>query len=162
MVSSGLANCIPNDQEVIRGRKASPGPGRRAFRRHPWMTVLLRLAARHGPPGTVAVASRRAGPGVTVVSRRREAPRAIRAVAVTIRQSIDCVEGDRKQIAVLLTEDGPAISFPKALLPKSVKAGDPLTLLIERDAEGTRELAADTRKVQDQLRKTDPGGDIRL
>jgi hypothetical protein len=42
------------------------------------------------------------------------------------------------------------------------RAGDILTLRIERDAEATRKLAEDTRKVQDQPEKTDPGGDLRL
>jgi hypothetical protein len=37
---------------------------------------------------------------------------------VTIRLSIDRFEGDKKQIAVLLAEDGTAIDFPRALLPK--------------------------------------------
>ena len=81
---------------------------------------------------------------------------------MTIRLSIDRFEGDRKQIAVLLAEDGTAINFPKALLPKGVKAGDLLTLQIERDTQATRKLAEDTPTVQDQLKKTDPGGDVRL
>jgi hypothetical protein len=81
---------------------------------------------------------------------------------VTIHLSIDRFEGDKKQIAVLLADDGTAISFPKDLLPKGVKAGDILTLQTERDVEATRKVAADNRKVQDQLKKTDPGGDIRL
>ena len=41
-----------------------------------------------------------------------------------IRPSIDRFEGDRKQIAVLLAEDGTAINLPKPLLPKGAKAGD--------------------------------------
>ena len=35
--------------------------------------------------------------------------------------SIDRFEGDKKQIAVLLTDDGTQINFPKALLPKGVE-----------------------------------------
>jgi Protein of unknown function (DUF3006) len=81
---------------------------------------------------------------------------------VTIRLSIDRFEGDKKQIAVLLAEDGTPINFPKTWLPKGAKAGDLLSLQIERDTEGTRMLAADTRKVQDQLKKTDPGRDLKL
>jgi hypothetical protein len=81
---------------------------------------------------------------------------------VTIRLSIDRFEGDGKQIAVLLAEDGTAIDFPRALLPKGARAGDILTLQIECDAGATRKLAEDTRKVQDQLKRTDPEGDIRL
>lgn len=79
-----------------------------------------------------------------------------------LRLSIDRFEGDRKQIAVLLTDDGTAINFPRALLPKGSRAGDLLTLQIEKDTEATRKLAADTRKVQDQLKKSDPGGDLKL
>jgi Protein of unknown function (DUF3006) len=81
---------------------------------------------------------------------------------LTLRLTIDRFEGDRKQIAVPLAEDGTAINFPMALLPRGVKAGDLLTFQIDRDAAATRKLAEETRKVQDQLKKTDPGGDIRL
>jgi hypothetical protein len=91
-----------------------------------------------------------------------KSPTVPRSSAVTIRLSIDRFEGDKKQIAVLLAEDGTAINFPKMLLPKGARAGDLVTLQIERDADGTRKLAADTRKVQDQLKRTDPGGDIKL
>ncbi len=79
-----------------------------------------------------------------------------------IRLSLDRFEGDKKQVAVLLTDDGTAINFPRALLPKGARIGDVLTVSLERDVEATRKLAADTRKVQAQLRKTDPGGDIKL
>ena len=78
------------------------------------------------------------------------------------RLSIDRFEGDKKQVAVLLTDDGTQVNFPRALLPKGVKAGDMLSLSIERDAEATRQVARDTRAVQDDLKKTDPGGDIKL
>ena len=81
---------------------------------------------------------------------------------MTIRLSVDRFEGSRKRIAVLLAEDGTAIYFPRPLLPRGTKAGDILTFQIDRDAEATRELAAAMRKVQDRLKKTDPGGDIRL
>jgi hypothetical protein len=80
---------------------------------------------------------------------------------MTIRLSIDRFEGERKQIAVLLTDDGTPINFPKALLPRGVKAGDVLTLRIERDTEATKRIADATRRVQEDLRKRDPGGDIK-
>jgi hypothetical protein len=86
----------------------------------------------------------------------------LKEAAVTIRLSIDRFEGYKKQIAVLLAEDGTAIDFPRALLPKRARAGDLLTLQIERDAGATRKLVAATRKVQDQLKKTDPGEDLKL
>jgi hypothetical protein len=79
-----------------------------------------------------------------------------------IRLSIDRFEGEKKQIAVLVTDDGTPINFPKVLLPKGVKAGEILMFQIERDAEATRDLADKTRAVQDQLKKTDTGGDIKL
>jgi hypothetical protein len=41
---------------------------------------------------------------------------------MTIRLSIDRFEGDRKQIAVLLADDGTPINFPKALLPLAFDA----------------------------------------
>jgi hypothetical protein len=81
---------------------------------------------------------------------------------MTIRLSIDRFEGDRKQIAVLLTDDGTPINFPKALLPRGARPGDILTLRIERDTEATKRVADATRRVQDDLKKRDPGGDIHL
>jgi hypothetical protein len=41
-----------------------------------------------------------------------------------IRLSIDRFEGEKKQIAVLLTDDGGQINFPKKLLPKVVRDGN--------------------------------------
>jgi len=80
---------------------------------------------------------------------------------VTIRLSIDRFEGDKKQIAVLLTDDGDQINFPKDLLPKRAKAGDILSFSIVRDTGATAKVADQTRAVQAQLKKTDPGGDIK-
>jgi hypothetical protein len=79
-----------------------------------------------------------------------------------VRLTIDRFEGEKKQVAVLLADDGTAINFPKKLLPKGVKGGDILWLTIERDQAATEEVARQTRAVQDELKKTDPGGDIRL
>jgi hypothetical protein len=79
-----------------------------------------------------------------------------------LRLTIDRFEGDRKQVAVLLADDGAQVNLPKALLPRGVKQGDILSLTIERDVEATRSVAKKTRAVQDELKKTDPGGDIRL
>jgi Protein of unknown function (DUF3006) len=81
---------------------------------------------------------------------------------VKLRLSIDRFEGDKKSIAVLLTDDGAPINFPTALLPRGVKAGDVLTFTIERDLAATRNVAKETRAVQDQLKTTDPGGDVAL
>jgi hypothetical protein len=81
---------------------------------------------------------------------------------VTLRLCLDRFEGKNKSIAVLLTDDGDSILFPKALLPPGVRAGDVLALTIERDDEATRKLAEETRAVQKDLKKTDPGGNIKL
>lgn len=81
---------------------------------------------------------------------------------MTTQLTIDRFEGDGKQIAVLLTDDGDTINMPRALLPKGAHAGDVLTLTIERDAEATRRVADETRKVQDELKSRDTGGDLKL
>jgi Protein of unknown function (DUF3006) len=80
---------------------------------------------------------------------------------VTIRLTIDRFEGDMKQFAVLLTDDGDQINFPKGLLPKGSMAGDIFSLTIEKDAQTTGKVADQTRVVQADLKKTDPGGDIK-
>jgi hypothetical protein len=83
-------------------------------------------------------------------------------VRLNLHLTIDRFEGRNKSIAVLLTDDGDQIDFPKKLLPKGARAGDVLSFSIERDAEATRQVVDQTRAVQDQLKKTDPGGDIKL
>ncbi len=81
---------------------------------------------------------------------------------MTTRLSLDRFEGKQKSIAVLVTDDGQSINLPRALLPPGAKAGDVLSLALEADPEATRKLAEETRKVQQDLETTDPGGDIKL
>jgi len=81
---------------------------------------------------------------------------------VTTRLSLDRFEGKNKSIAVLLADDGTVLNVPKALLPKGARPGDVLTLTIERDAEETAKLAAQTRQIQEELKAKDPGGDLSL
>jgi len=81
---------------------------------------------------------------------------------VKIRLSLDRFEGEKKQFAVLVTDDGQQFNIPKGLLPRRAKAGDVLTLQIELDAQATRDVADQTRRVQEDLKKRDPGGDLRL
>lgn len=76
--------------------------------------------------------------------------------------SVDRFEGPGQSIAVLATEDGRTIDVPRDLLPPNVKPGDVLSATFERDDEATAKLAEETRKIQDELRETDPGGDIQL
>jgi len=63
--------------------------------------------------------------------------------SVTLQLSIDRFED---AIAVLATEDGRQIEFPRDLLPTAAKAGEILDLRIERDAQATRKLRQDTDK----------------
>jgi hypothetical protein len=81
---------------------------------------------------------------------------------VTIRLSFDRFEGKAKQVAVLVTDDGRAVNFPKSLLPPGAKPGDVLTLSLEVDPGATATLKKETQRVQDDLSKRDPGGDIKL
>ena len=76
--------------------------------------------------------------------------------------SLDRFEGRNKSIAVLVTDDGEQIHVPRVLLPPGAKAGDVLSLTLERDADATRKLGEETRQVQKDLKKTDPGGDLKL
>jgi hypothetical protein len=78
------------------------------------------------------------------------------------RLSFDRFEGKSKQIAVLVTDDGATLNVPKSLLPSGAKPGDVLTLVLEVDTAATARLAKESRHVQDDLSKRDPGGDIKL
>jgi hypothetical protein len=79
-----------------------------------------------------------------------------------VHLTIDRFEGRKKEIAVLLTDDGTQINFPKRLLPKGVKAGDILSFEIERDLVATRQVSEQTRQIQEELKHRDPGGDLKL
>lgn len=73
--------------------------------------------------------------------------------------SIDRFEG---ALAVLLADDGTQVDFPRKLLPKGAKAGDVLSFTIDRDGAATKAVVDKTRKVQDELKQRDPGGDLKL
>jgi Protein of unknown function (DUF3006) len=81
---------------------------------------------------------------------------------VPTRLSLDRFEGRNKEIAVLVNDEGAIVNLPKSLLPPSTKLGDVLTLTLERDAAASRQVAQETRRVQDTLSERDPGGDIKL
>jgi hypothetical protein len=82
--------------------------------------------------------------------------------AMTTSLSIDRFEGAKKEIAVFVTDDGRSFNLPRWLLPKDAKAGDVVTLTIERDAKATAKVAAQTKSVQADLAKGDDGKDIQL
>jgi hypothetical protein len=79
-----------------------------------------------------------------------------------IRLSIDRFEGASKELAVLVTEDGRSIVFPRDLLPRGSKAGEVLSMSLGRDLKATAELARKAKALREELDKTDPGGDIKL
>ncbi|MFO0892178.1 MAG: DUF3006 domain-containing protein [Isosphaeraceae bacterium] len=76
--------------------------------------------------------------------------------------SLDRFEGRGKAIAVLVAEDGASLNVPRAFLPAGARPGDVLKLTLEVDPEATKKLADETSRLQDELKKTDPGGDIKL
>jgi hypothetical protein len=79
-----------------------------------------------------------------------------------VRLSFDRFEGKGKQIAVLVADDGATLNVPKSLLPAGARPGHVLNLTLELDPGASAELAKETRRVQDDLSKRDPGGDIKL
>ncbi len=81
------------------------------------------------------------------------------AVIMNTTLSFDRYEG---RFAVLLTDEGQQIDFPKELLPKGAKPGDMLSFAIDVDREATEALKKDTKDLQDRLKKTDSGKDIEL
>lgn len=83
-------------------------------------------------------------------------------MSVRLTLSVDRFEGQGHFLAVLLTDGGETVQMPRSLLSPGVRPGDILTFAIERDAEATRKLAAETAEVQESLSRSDPGGEIRL
>lgn len=79
-----------------------------------------------------------------------------------ISLAIDRFEGDSRQIAVLVDDQDRTIDFPRDLLPEGSRAGDVIAFTLARDADATTRIAEETRKLQDELSETDPGGDISL
>lgn len=81
---------------------------------------------------------------------------------MTTSLSIDRFEGTKKEVAVLVADDGRSFDLPRWLLPAGARAGDVVSLTIERDAKATTRLVAKTKKVQADLAKGDDGKDIQL
>jgi hypothetical protein len=81
---------------------------------------------------------------------------------MTTTLSIDRFEGSKKEVAVLVADDGRSFDLPRWLLPRDAKAGDVVNLTNERDAKATTKLVARTKKVQADLAKGDDGKDIQL
>ncbi len=81
---------------------------------------------------------------------------------MSLNLSIDRFEGDEKEIAVLVGDDNLTINVPKSILPKGSKPGEILTLSFKLDIAATKELAVETKRLQDEMTASDPGGDIKL
>lgn len=83
----------------------------------------------------------------------------------TVALAIDRIEvgkGKGEEIAVLLTDEGFPINVPRGILPASARPGEVLAVTFRRDREATRRVVEETKKIQDDLKANDPGGDIRL
>ena len=81
---------------------------------------------------------------------------------MTTRLSFDRFEGKGKQIAVLVADDGTTVNIPRPFLPPGAAPGDVLTLSLDLDPAATAKLKKETKSVQNDLAKRDPGGDIKL
>jgi hypothetical protein len=83
-------------------------------------------------------------------------------VGMAIQLSIDRFEGEQSNIAVLLSDAGQQIDFPRDLLPAGAQPGGVLSVTIERDLAATEALREETKTLQDDLSQRDPGGDLEL
>lgn len=81
---------------------------------------------------------------------------------MSIQLSVDRFEGDGKQIAVLLGDQGISVDFPRALLPEGTRAGDVLIFEVKKDELATKSIADKTQELQNELRQDDEGGDLKL
>jgi hypothetical protein len=81
---------------------------------------------------------------------------------MSTRVSIDRFDGDSKEYAVLLTQEGLGLRIPRSLLPKNAKPGDVFQVELKFDAAATQALEDEIRALQADLRKRDTGGDIEI
>ncbi|MFO0959320.1 MAG: DUF3006 domain-containing protein [Isosphaeraceae bacterium] len=79
-----------------------------------------------------------------------------------ISLAIDRFEGDARQVAILVDDRDRTIDFPRDLLPKGCRAGDVISMTLEKDEQATKRVADEAKRLQDELGATDPGGDISL
>ncbi len=69
---------------------------------------------------------------------------------------------DGELLAVLVTDDGASIVVPRGLLPKDAQPGETLAMTLARDPSATAKAAKSTEAIRGDLKKTDPGGTIKL
>jgi hypothetical protein len=79
------------------------------------------------------------------------------------RWVIDSIE---EHVTSIEIEGGAMIKLPQGELPRGVREGDVLRVMIEIDAGGTTQAVADSaaqvKQASDASRKRDPGGNIAL
>lgn len=96
----------------------------------------------------------------------RRTPRAAqpRAATVTHHLALDRFEADRDgvELAVLITDAGRAIVVPRTLLPPGAEAGTSLNWTLVLDPATTAAAAQETASIRADLKRTDPGGTIKL
>ena len=81
---------------------------------------------------------------------------------MSVSLSVDRFEGDQKEIAVLVGDDDLTLNVPRTFLPEGIRPGEVVTLAFKRDPTATKRLNAETKKLQDELDASDPGGDLKL
>ena len=78
------------------------------------------------------------------------------------RVTIDRFEGDSKQIAVLIDDDGTPYLRRRTALPEGAKPGDVLKHDLTHDRQATKSVAAYTDQIQRSMRREDNGKDIKF
>ena len=73
-----------------------------------------------------------------------------------LRLTIDRFEGG---LAVVVTDDDQTLTVLREMLPAQAREGDVLRVSLEVDPAATAALRAEARAVQEDLKRTDPGGD---
>lgn len=78
--------------------------------------------------------------------------------------ALDRFEQDRDgaELAVLVTDDGRSIIVPRAFLPGGATPGVTLAWTLTLDPAATAEVARQAEATRADLKKTDPGGTIKL
>lgn len=66
------------------------------------------------------------------------------------------------ETAILATADDDSIEFPRCLLPENAAEGAILVFSIALDQVAIDALQCETKRLQDEMKHRDPGGDIKL
>ena len=69
---------------------------------------------------------------------------------------------DGAGLAVLVSDDGQSLVVPRGILPADAEPGTTLVLTLSVDRDATAAVARETAAIRADLKKSDPGGTIRL